>query len=110
MRPTSVRRAFETHMPNHRCGNALKVAVLVAVLVSAGVGVTARQERTLAYISSALLAQLQLQPLQQHRILLHGNVTALGEAAARLGVRIVRTLDDYVVVMANARQVALLQL
>jgi hypothetical protein len=88
----------------------LPAAVLAVILACGSIGVSARQTSPVAWLSSVLADLLQLRPLDLHRVIVSGNVTAVREAAARHGVSVVRVLDRHVVVMATAVQVAALQL
>src|SRR5688500_9825014 len=86
------------------------VAVLAAVLALASVGLSARRQPPLAIVTHDLTVQLALAPHVPIRVIAKGEVAELRRVADRLALPVLRVLDQFIVVSANAVQVAALQL
>ena len=99
---------FVVSMSKRQRSLLLPCAILATVLGLTTVRVTARQ-LPLAWLSDTLQQLLRLEPLVPVRVIVEGDVATLRGAAARLGIPIVRTLDKYIVVRADAAQVTALQ-
>ncbi len=84
------------------------VAILVVLVGPALIGFSAAPPAG-ATITSELAAQLLRDPTRAVRVLLRGAPAELRDVAARHGVEVVRVLDEFIVVSANAEQVAALQ-
>ena len=103
-----------------RTRSILPIAALAAVLCFSTVGVSARQSLlsnllqtvvnllspVLGLLTNDLLDQLATQPGASVQIIMRGEVGALVEVAARHNLPVVRTLDEFIVTVANAEQVA----
>ncbi len=85
-------------------------ALAVACLVLSAGDRPAAQGSPLAVITADVLASLLRTPAQPMRVMVQGNVAQVRQAVARLGLTPRRVLDEYVVVDANALQVAVLRL
>ncbi len=100
--------------------SVLPIAALTAVLGFSAVGVTTGQGLlsnllqpvlgllgpVLGLLTNDLLDQLAKQPTQSAPIIMRGEVGALLDVAARHNLPVVRTLDEFIVTVANAAQVA----
>jgi serine protease AprX len=87
----------------------LRLAVVTAALTLATSNLGARQS-PLAIITDDLTALLALSPTSAARVIVQGDVPRLLDVASQLGVPVVRVLDHFIVVQANAVQVTALQL
>lgn len=97
-------------MTHRRRSSVIAAAVAVACLVLSTGDRPAAQGSPLAVITADVLASLVRTPARPVRVLVQGNVTLVRQAVARLGLTPQRVLDEYVVVDANALQVAVLRL
>ena len=84
-------------------------AVALFILAQGASRPVATQTQLLAVVAQEVLSRLLEAPGRPVRVLLEGEPAPLRAAAARVGLATERVLDEFVVVSANAAQVAALR-